>query len=313
MNKDKSLWIAGFWRRIGAFIIDGFILGLIGYLLGLVLEDYFVQIGGWGRLVGFSISLTYFGVLNSTINKGQTIGKVLLKINVVDSNNQFISLSRSLLRYSILGIPFYLNNARITDELLLSPFIYPLAFILFGGLFATSYLYLFNRRTRQSLHDLLVGTFVTNKASSDTCVEPVWKVHYGVVGILFVAVTIAPYFTLKLAQNAPFTDMLKVRKMIIDKQDVVYANIEESLSFSTKDGEESTQASYVSVQAFLAMDDISNASFAKELGEMVVNNYSTAATKDTILVSLTYGYDLGIWSSWKIHTYNFKPNELNKK
>ena len=86
MEDEVNTWITGFLRRIGAFFIDGLILGLFGFLLGLFLENYFVQIGGWGRLIGFSIALLYFGLLNSSLNKGQTIGKILLKINVVDTN-----------------------------------------------------------------------------------------------------------------------------------------------------------------------------------------------------------------------------------
>lgn len=173
MDDDENVWITGFWRRIGALLIDGLILGFVGFLSGLVLEDYFVQIGGWGRLIGFSIALIYFGILNSSINNGQTIGKALLKINVVDSNNQFISAPKSFLRYFILGTPFYLNNAWLTEDLLTSPFMYLLSLMVFGGSLSIIYLYVFNRNTRQSLHDVIIGTYVTNKDSSSSIIEPI--------------------------------------------------------------------------------------------------------------------------------------------
>ena len=72
-------WIANFWRRIGALFIDTLILGLVGFLLGLTLESTFVQIGGWGRLIGFVIALVYFGAMNSKLFNGQTIGKKVKK------------------------------------------------------------------------------------------------------------------------------------------------------------------------------------------------------------------------------------------
>lgn len=311
MENEDNFWITGFWRRIGALFIDGLILGFVGFLLGLALEDYFVQIGGWGRLTGFSIALLYFGTLNSSMNYGQTAGKALLKINVVDSNNNFISLPRSFLRYGIFGTPFYLNNARFTADLISSPFLYLISFIIFGGFISIIYLYIFNRHTRQSLHDIIVGTYVTNRNSTPTSIEPIWKPHYIVVATLFIAAAVAPYFTMQLAQETPFTDMLNVRKIVMSKPEVVYANIQEGASAMTTTDTGTSSTTYIAVQAYLAKNDISNESIAKDIGKSVVNNYSTASNKDTIQVTLIYGYDIGIWSFWRNHNHNFTPNELN--
>lgn len=311
MANDENVWITGFWRRVGALLIDALILGFVGFLLGLLLEDYFVQIGGWGRLIGFSIALVYFGVLNSFINNGQTLGKALLKINVVDLNNKFISVPKSFLRYCILGIPFYLNNARFTEELLMSPFMYLLSLIIFGGLLSIIYLYVFNRRTRQSLHDVIIGTYVTNKNSDTTDISQIWKVHYAVISCLFILAAVAPYFIMQLAQNAPFTDMLNVRKAVMMKPEITYANIEEGSSTIASTGAGTRTTTYISVQAFLSEDDIKNVAIAKDIGKVIINNYSTANAKDSIQVNLTYGYDIGIWSLWRNHNYQFSPNDLN--
>ena len=311
MENEDSIWIAGFWRRIGALFIDGLILGTVGFLLGLVLEDYFVQIGGWGRSIGFSIALFYFGILNSSIHKGQTIGKVILKINVVDSNNSFISLPKSFARYCIFGIPFYLNNARFTEDLLFSPFIYLISLIIFGGLLSIIYLYIFNRNTRQSLHDVIIGTYVTNKESATCDTKPIWRIHYGVVATLFIAAAVTPFFTMQLAQQAPFTDMLNVRQVVMNEPVVVYANIHEGWSTFTTSDSGTTETTYISVQAFIKSDDIDNDTIARSLGSIIVNNHTAALSKDLIQVTLTYGYDIGIWSYWKNNNYKFSPNELN--
>ena len=103
----RKNWIASFWRRIGALFIDALMLGIIGLVLGVVFEDAFVQIGVWGRLVGFGIALIYFGVMNSKLSEGQTVGKRLLKLRVVDYENKPISLANSGMRYSVLGTPFF--------------------------------------------------------------------------------------------------------------------------------------------------------------------------------------------------------------
>jgi len=170
-------WISGFWRRIVALCLDTLILGVAGLVLGLVLESTFVQMGAWGRLVGFAIALIYFGIMNSSIAGGQTIGKMALKLRVVNANGRPISIGKSLFRYFILATPFFLNGAQFPNELMTSFFMYPLSLIIFGGIFSIVYLYVFNRTTRQSLHDLLAGTFVVNANVEKHVAGTVWRVH----------------------------------------------------------------------------------------------------------------------------------------
>lgn len=310
MENEENIWIAGFWRRIGALLIDVLILGFFGFLLGMVFEEYFVEIGGWGRLVGFSIALIYFGVLNSSINYGQTVGKVLLKINVVDANNNNINILKSFLRYCILGAPIYLNNARFTDDLLSSPFLYLLSLVIFGGLISIIYLYVFNRHTRQSLHDVIVGTYVTNKGSSATPIVPIWKLHYVVVAFLFIAAAVAPYFTMQLSQQEPFVDMLNVRAEVMKEPVVVYANISEGKTTVTTTESGISESTYITTQIFIEKDDVTNEAVAKDIGRIITRNHQNAMSKDFIQVTLTYGYDIGIWSYWKTHNHQFTPNDL---
>ena len=132
--------ISGFWRRVGAFVIDSIILGVLGLILGLLFSQYFVELGGWGRALGFPIAATYFAILNSNIGGGQTIGKRILKIQVLDKAGELLSLPKSAIRYSIIGIPYFLNGARISES-----FIYPIGFYLLSLLvfgFGLSIVYL---------------------------------------------------------------------------------------------------------------------------------------------------------------------------
>ena len=124
-------WITGFWRRIGAFLIDAILLGFVGFLLGLGFESTFVELGSWGRVVGFSIALIYFGCMNSRLFSGQTIGKKILKIKVVNLENESIGLARSFLRYSILAIPSSLNGLYFEENSNIDFLVYPLTFIVF--------------------------------------------------------------------------------------------------------------------------------------------------------------------------------------
>ena len=303
-------WIANFWRRIGALFIDTLILGLVGFLLGLALESTLVQIGSWGRLIGFVIALVYFGVMNSKLFEGQTIGKRVLDLRVVNSENQTISLGRSVLRYIVLAAPFSLNGAQFSNEALLSFLMYPLSLIIFGGLFSIIYLYIFNRVTRQSLHDLLVGTFVVNTNIEKQEVGNVWKMHLVVVGVLFVAAALAPLFTGKLAQSEPFKDMLAVQSALSSESVVTYATVTTSTTTSSSANVGTQTTTYVTAQAVLSSNKVSDVDFARELAAIVVQHYPEAINKDILRVTLTYGYDIGIWSQWSNQTHDFNPREF---
>lgn len=311
MTEEVELkWISGFWRRISALFIDTVILGAAGLVLGLFFESFFVQIGVWGRLVGFSIALIYFGVMNSSITAGQTIGKKVLKLRVVDSKNVPISLGKSIIRYFILGIPFSLNGAQFSNEAMLSFLIYPLSLIIFGGFFSILYLYIFNRITRQSLHDLVVGTYVVNANVEQQGLEKVWSVHLIIVAILFLSAAVAPTFTAQLAQSEPFKGMLEVQSALSNNPSVAYATIFSGSSTfsSTNDGTKTT--TYVRSQVFLRADNVSDVELARKFASIVIDNYPEALQKDTIQITLTYGYDIGIASSWSNHAHNFNPREL---
>jgi uncharacterized RDD family membrane protein YckC len=67
--------IAGFWRRLLAFLVDAAVLGLIGYLLGTLFYSPFAALGEWGRLVGFLVALLYFTLFNSEVGRGHTLGQ----------------------------------------------------------------------------------------------------------------------------------------------------------------------------------------------------------------------------------------------
>ena len=310
MDEVQEQWICGFWRRIGALFIDTLILGVFGYVIGLFLEDTFVQLGGWGRLIGFSVSITYFGVMNSSLLNGQTIGKKILNIKVVDSSNSTISLPKSFLRYSFLAIPFSLNGAQITNEALLSYLMYPLSFIIFGGLFSITYLYIFNRSTRQSLHDLIVGTYVVNVDVTSKELPAVWKPHLAVVTGLFITAALVPVFTSDLAQSDPFKGLISTQEAINSNESVKYAGVTEGSTTFTSSDSGSTTTTYVNTQAFLYKNNVDDSNIAKQLAQTIVKTYPESLNKNLIQVTLTYGYDIGIASKWNSYNHQFNPQEI---
>ena len=153
--------IAGFWKRLLAFTIDALILGGFGQILALVFSDFFYSIGPYGRPIGWTIALLYFGIFNSKLGGGQTLGKRLMKLAVRDGNNKTISLGRAVTRISIIIAPALFNGWAI-PILQNTAINVILTVIVFGLGGALVYTMIFNRGTRQGIHDLLVKTYVVN-------------------------------------------------------------------------------------------------------------------------------------------------------
>lgn len=307
--------ISGFWRRVGAFFIDSIILGLLGLVLGLFFSQQFVELGGWGRAIGFPIAALYFAVLNSRIGGGQTIGKRAFKIQVVDKGGELLSLPKSTLRYSIIGVPYFLNGAILPESFLYPVGFYILSLLVFGFGLSIVYLFVFNRNTRQSLHDIIAGTFVIRKNSeSSEALKPIWPLHYAITSVLMVLSLLAPIFMGQIIQGEFFSDLLKTRERIQNVPQVVNATIHDGQStFSEISGEPET-TTYLSAQVVINNQNIENEELAARIANVILETHKDATQRNLIQVSLTYGYDIGIASKWTRYRYSFGPEYwLEKK
>jgi len=308
--------IAGFWRRGGAFFIDVVILGLLGLFLGLFFSQQFVALGGWGRAVGFPIAAIYFAILNSRIGGGQTLGKRVLKIRVVDKTGEFLNFPKSTLRYFIIGIPFFLNGAMVPESFLYPVGFYLLSLLVFGFGLSIIYLIVFNRNTRQSLHDIVTGTYVVRKRMGSTqTIKPIWTVHYAVCGIFMVFALCAPVFIGKLSQNDFFSELTKTREQIQIIPQVVFATIQDGHStFSPADGESKT-TTYLSTHVLIGNQNVEDEGLAAKIANTILETHKEAHQRNLIQVVLTHGYDIGIASRWNSYRYSFAPEywlERNK-
>ncbi|GAB2538423.1 RDD family protein [Rhodanobacter koreensis] len=157
---------AGFWKRVGAYILDAIILyfpqALIQKALGVdaakeALQQAAVNAAGdphlmiaaqeqfyaamWpAMLLGIVIGWLYFAICESSAWQG-TLGKLALGIRVTDMQGNRISFPRALGRYA--------------------------AKILSGIILCIGYLMVAWTQRKQGLHDLIVGTLVLNGRASE--------------------------------------------------------------------------------------------------------------------------------------------------
>jgi len=133
----------GFWRRLGAYIIDAVIVGIATGIIEAIIAAIIRSSGndftgfGWrGGLVGLVLGLIYFGYLWS--RNGQTIGYMALGMRLVRVDGQPVSFVLGALRYLLI----YLSFAICLIPAIVSAFMIGLG------------------ARKQAIHDLICGTLV---------------------------------------------------------------------------------------------------------------------------------------------------------
>jgi uncharacterized RDD family membrane protein YckC len=304
---DGKPWVCNFGIRIFALIIDSLILGGVGFVLSSFFEQQFIQLGDLAWAVGALVSISYFSMFNSSLMGGQTLGKNATNIKVVDANNKTLSFPRSLARYCIFSIPYYLGSVTASSEMMLPIADTIVSFLVIAVFFGTVYLYIFNKVTRQTLHDVIVGSFVVN-LNSAPAVAPtkVWKGHLIIIVTLASLLTVVPAFF----SEEETVDRLTVTQEILDDFDVVSSSYVASGTRHFSSSETGSRTTtYVDVSVTLVEDDVLNDSIAQAIAQEVVFSYPESVEKDVLNVTLSYGYDIGIWSNWNSKTYRFNPKE----
>lgn len=183
--KPTGATLAALWRRWLAFLIDWIILALGGCIVSLAFFEPLASLGVWARLIGFAVATVYFGLFDSGWGGAGSPGKKLIGIRVVDDAGRVIGMSRSFLRAALICAPLILNNfymAQAGD--------YPhLAVngLLGGWMIASLYVLVFNRRTRQGLHDLATRTFVIRGRATRQGLAGVtfWRPHLMIASAIF--------------------------------------------------------------------------------------------------------------------------------
>ena len=137
----ETVVYAGFWLRVVASIVDGFVTGGIGLVLGFAMgiiiammpENSRAGLLALTQLIAIVIGIVYFAGMESSASQA-TLGKMAVGIKVTDLNGERISFLNAVGRY--LG--------KFVSAIILG-----IGFIMAG----------FTER-KQALHDMMAGTLV---------------------------------------------------------------------------------------------------------------------------------------------------------
>lgn len=300
---------AGFWRRVGAFFLDMLVLGVGGMLLGMAFSDALARLGPWGRLVGFGVALAYFGVLNSRLGDGQTLGKRLLKIRVVGADGSALPLSLAMVRFYPFGVAWFANNLQVPPAVLMSPWMHLLSLAVFGLGASSLYLLVFNRPSRRTLHDWLVGSRVV-PAQGVGEAAPAKRVHQVVVAALLLASGLGPWFAQGVASSESFAPLTKAHTAVSRLPGLGHVQVVMGHSFtvSSQNGQRTTH--YLSITAYQADPEVNRPERARELAALALASSDEARRVDLVQVTLVHGYDIGIASSWRSRSFSGPPSDF---
>lgn len=303
---DVPPQIAGFWRRTGAFLIDALVLGLAGFFLGLLLGDRFEAMGSWGRAVGFLIAVGYFGIMESRLFQGHTFGKVALDIKVVSATGAPLGVGKALFRSVVFCVPYFLNNVSLGAGY--TNFVFPAiqALLVFGLGGAIAYLYVCNRRTRQSVHDLLVRSVVVRSGSATAPqLLPVWRGHMAAIAALFVVSVGLIAYGYSTFGNGDLRPLMLVQQNVSRLPGVRDAGVFEGASFSTG----GPRMTYLAIKAVTIAQPVDEKTLAHNIAQTALNIHPATQQLDTLSVTLIHGYDIGIASNWSASTFNAPPGD----
>jgi hypothetical protein len=106
MEQPSEINYAKFWDRVGAYILDALIIGIISFALN------YININGFKSFYLY-LPIAIIGILYKPVMEskyGATLGKMTLKLKVIDRDRNKIDFEKSLLRSLIIIIPalFYI-------------------------------------------------------------------------------------------------------------------------------------------------------------------------------------------------------------
>ncbi|MGO9086421.1 MAG: RDD family protein [Candidatus Sulfotelmatobacter sp.] len=280
---------AGFWRRLLAFVIDWVLISIPCYLLGFAFYDLFSDSNLLAALVGFIMALFYFAILGSSVGEGQTVGHRLTGIEVLNADGRYLSQGESALRYSILLVPILFSGVTLPSYV---------AWPLYWAGTAIVYLYIFNSKTRRSLHDLATGAFVVEKPGYGKVESKrLWPWHWAILSAVAVLGIAGPSI---LERVGPFQELLAVQKAL------VYSGMFRDVGVTLQ----SSNARVGLVISVVCKRRPSNYDKAAEGVVAIVEKADPhAAERDFISVTFREGFHIGLASFSRAQSVTYSPQQ----
>ncbi len=303
---ETKINISKFWTRVWALLIDSILLGIIGYILGLPFQDFLISIGNYGLLIGLIITIGYQTICNSEFLNGQTLGKRIMDIQVVDINGDTINISKSFLRALILSFPYFTYNLTIPGLSDTSIVSIVKTVVLFSIILGVVVIYIFNKQTRQSLHDLIIGTYVVKTEENEevSIIPSITKSPFYVFGGLVILLIGVGVYSANW-NKSELKNALSTYSQVSEIKGVLSASICENTSYFN---DSKTLSYQTKLQVnILPEEKLENDKMVRETVQTILCNVSNIDNFNFIEISLNRGFNIGIASQNSSKTVSYSP------
>ena len=306
-NQQPRRRIGKLWRRVLAGLIDFMILGIIGHLVAWPFTATLIALGPVAPLVGYFIGLVYFAIPESSIGRGASLGKRLLLLQVVHADGSLLTIEESLIRYTLFSAPIFLGDSPLPLSRTPWAIICLKAFISIGlGVF-TDYLILFNRNTRQGVHDLSVKSFVAEADRTGiVSVGQIWTPHWLIAAALvFILAEAASVLGVAMPQMSSFRQIMNDYRLVEQVDGVQSANIMSNSLYNSSQGWK-TQA--LTVMIHCNCQESAEEYVADEAAIALLRGDPHLPEFPTVNIVVLRGYNIGIASSITSEHYSDTPD-----
>ena len=167
--------------------------------------------------------------------------------------------------------------------------------------------------TRQFLHDVVCKTYVVKAdAVSPITVNPIDRslnfLAVVLMCVLVLCVDIVPRLTSKKAFTEAFISQNLQRHLYKKMENVSFAYVIVYKTTTPKG-----TSSYINANVFYKQEPVVFEAKTEQVAKVILDGYPHIKDKDIIKITVTYGYDIGIASSWRKHSISLSPSEWRNR
>lgn len=321
MTASTTKTWAGFGARLGAFIVDFIIIGVLCLAIGFAGIGYFSELGPNARAIGLGVATLYFGILCSGSGGGASLGMRALGLKVAMVTGRPLGLPAAFGRALFLLVPIVLNGwfFNITDPVAAQVLSVIAITAVFGVSLAQVYLFLFNLPTRRLFHDLVFSSVVVRKDVKEFAIPPKAVVHKTVAfGIVLVTLGLSVASPLLIETWAPnlsaTTAPIKHTMDAVNSlPGVAGASVTDNTMTMYANGKATTTRTLYITARVNKMPSDPNPLLAK-IGAEVVKSYKFAPEQG-LTIKIVYGFDMGFanYSTTQSASYSTACNVADVK
>jgi len=298
-------------KRLFSFIIDALLIGLVGYTSGFIFEKYYTLLGSYGNLIGFTITLIYFSLFDSKLFNGQTIGKKILKIKVVNQHNKAITVKRSVFRSLFYSLTVLLNGLSFPNYKYL-PVIIFVGIILFSIYLVETYLFIFNKDTKQTLHDFLSKTYVVDQDSNNIIDVISNKNVFRFAIIIPIIISILVIGLNLIIRNTSVNEMVYLVDDLQNQLPLWNTTINRSVT-KYSGSSSNNESRYIQINCNKINKNDNSEDLSVKIAEIVLQSNFEFKDGESLIIVVNSGYDIGIARKNTYQSYNKSLVDWDKK